>query len=65
MRELASELGAPLGVVLEGGYEPAALARSVRETMRALTDQRLPGPTALEDAPIASALAQVGRYWPL
>jgi acetoin utilization deacetylase AcuC-like enzyme len=65
MRELARELGAPLGVVLEGGYEPAALARSVRETMRALTDQRLPGPAALEDAPIASALAQVGRYWPL
>jgi acetoin utilization deacetylase AcuC-like enzyme len=36
MRELAGELNAPLGVVLEGGYEVDALARSVAATLAAL-----------------------------
>jgi acetoin utilization deacetylase AcuC-like enzyme len=35
-RELAASLGAPVGAVLEGGYEPAALAGSVAATMQAL-----------------------------
>jgi acetoin utilization deacetylase AcuC-like enzyme len=35
-RELAAELGVPLGAVLEGGYEPAALAESVAATMAAM-----------------------------
>ena len=36
MRAVAGELGAPLGCVLEGGYELRALARSVAATMGAL-----------------------------
>jgi acetoin utilization deacetylase AcuC-like enzyme len=36
LRELALRLGVPLGAVLEGGYEPAALADSVAATIAAL-----------------------------
>jgi acetoin utilization deacetylase AcuC-like enzyme len=36
VRELAAQLGVPLGLVLEGGYEPLALADSVVATMAAL-----------------------------
>jgi acetoin utilization deacetylase AcuC-like enzyme len=68
VRTLADELGAPVGAVLEGGYEPAALARSVRETMLALCDQREPRPSEAQpalQAAIEPALEQAGRYWPL
>ena len=37
MRRLGEELEAPLGVVLEGGYELGALARSVAATLEALS----------------------------
>src|SRR6202035_3470817 len=33
VREFAKQLDTPLGAVLEGGYEPAALAQSVLETL--------------------------------
>ncbi len=36
MREVATELGAPVLVCLEGGYDPAALAASVLATIEAL-----------------------------
>lgn len=36
VRELAAELGAPVGAVLEGGYEPEALADSVAATLSGL-----------------------------
>ncbi|HXV05248.1 MAG TPA: histone deacetylase [Solirubrobacterales bacterium] len=36
VRELADSLGAPVGAVLEGGYEPEALAESVEATLAAL-----------------------------
>ena len=37
MRALGEELGAPVGAVLEGGYDLSALADSVAETMEALS----------------------------
>ena len=37
VRGVCEELGVPLGVVLEGGYDLGALARSVAATMEALT----------------------------
>jgi acetoin utilization deacetylase AcuC-like enzyme len=37
MRRVAEELDAPLGAVLEGGYELGALARSVAATLEALS----------------------------
>ena len=36
VRDFGSEHGAPVGAVLEGGYEPEALAASVEATLRAL-----------------------------
>jgi acetoin utilization deacetylase AcuC-like enzyme len=36
VRDFGVEVGAPVGAVLEGGYEPEALAASVEATLRAL-----------------------------
>ena len=62
MRALGEELGAPVGAVLEGGYDLGALADSVAETMEALSG----GPLQPEVArhPLAEDAAEVlGRYW--
>jgi acetoin utilization deacetylase AcuC-like enzyme len=40
VRELCADLGVPLGLVLEGGYELTALARSVELTLRELASTR-------------------------
>jgi acetoin utilization deacetylase AcuC-like enzyme len=61
-RDLAADLDAPLGVVLEGGYEPDALARSLRGALAALTDAQPARPGA---AQVTDAVAQIGRYWEL
>jgi acetoin utilization deacetylase AcuC-like enzyme len=65
VRDLARACGAPVGVILEGGYEPQALAQSLRETLLALGDDRPPRSLAGEDRLTARAIAQVARYWPL
>jgi acetoin utilization deacetylase AcuC-like enzyme len=65
VRELAAGLGAPLGVVLEGGYEPAALAESVLATLGALADAEPAASAAPEPILTARAATHVGRYWPL
>jgi acetoin utilization deacetylase AcuC-like enzyme len=63
VRELGARLGAPVGAVLEGGYEPAALAESVEATMRALGGAGEAG-TAPETAVGDEAAARVSAYWP-
>jgi acetoin utilization deacetylase AcuC-like enzyme len=64
MRALGDELGAPVGAVLEGGYDLRALASSVAETMTALTDGAAPSEVARH--PLAEEAAEVvGRYWEL
>jgi acetoin utilization deacetylase AcuC-like enzyme len=65
VRDLARACGAPIGVILEGGYEPQALAQSLRATLIALGDDRPPRALAGEDALTARAIAHVGRYWSL
>ncbi len=65
VRDFAERLGVPLGVVLEGGYEPAALAESVRETLAALAGEESPRSAAPEALLTARAAAQFARYWPL
>jgi acetoin utilization deacetylase AcuC-like enzyme len=61
---LALAGGAPVGAVLEGGYDVEALVGSVVETMTALTDGG--EPTPVERHPLAEHAAQrLGRYWPL
>jgi acetoin utilization deacetylase AcuC-like enzyme len=65
LRAEAERLRAPIGAVLEGGYEPTALAESVRQTMAALAgDGRAPA-SAPEPQLTGQALARIGRYWPV
>jgi acetoin utilization deacetylase AcuC-like enzyme len=69
VREMALDAGAPLGVVLEGGYNHDVLAECVCATLPALAGEPAPerSMAVREDVdPItARAIAQVGRYWPL
>ena len=65
VRELGAELGAPVGAVLEGGYEPRALAESVEATLRALGGEGEAESIAPDRLLTPRAASQVGRYWPL
>jgi acetoin utilization deacetylase AcuC-like enzyme len=65
VRGLASKLEIPLGAVLEGGYEPAALAVCVRETLAALASDVPAREAAPEPLLTSRAAAQIGHYWPL
>jgi acetoin utilization deacetylase AcuC-like enzyme len=65
VRDFAEDLDVPIGAVLEGGYEPAALAECVRETLMALSGDE-PATSAAPEALLTSrAAARVGHYWPL
>ncbi len=58
LRELGREIGAPILVCLEGGYEPGALASSVLATILALGDDESPESVeavALVDEAVARA----------
>jgi acetoin utilization deacetylase AcuC-like enzyme len=64
MRSLADSVGAPVGAVLEGGYDLPALASSCAASLEALRDGG--SPPSVEAHPLAlEAAAVVGRYWPL
>jgi acetoin utilization deacetylase AcuC-like enzyme len=64
VRALGDEVGAPVGAVLEGGYDLQALADSVAETMAALGGGTLPPGVARH--PLADDVTRVaGRYWEL
>jgi acetoin utilization deacetylase AcuC-like enzyme len=64
-RDLAAQFDAPLGAVLEGGYEPAALAQSVQATLTALSGDE-PARSAAPDSLLTSrAAAHVSHYWSL
>jgi acetoin utilization deacetylase AcuC-like enzyme len=65
VRALAEQVGAPIGVVLEGGYAPAALAASAIATLQALVSEEQPHSAAPEALLTSRAAAQVGHYWPL
>ncbi len=59
------ELGAPVGAVLEGGYDPPALAESVLATIAAL-DGAGEAESIAPDPFVTSRLAaHVGHYWTL
>jgi acetoin utilization deacetylase AcuC-like enzyme len=65
MRRIGDELGAPLGVVLEGGYALDALAASTVATLDAIaTPPPMPGELAIH--PLAQdARARLAAYWDL
>jgi acetoin utilization deacetylase AcuC-like enzyme len=69
VRELASGAGAPLGVVLEGGYNRSVLAECVCATLPALTGDAEPvaelQAPAQPDPILAAAIEHQRRYWPL
>jgi acetoin utilization deacetylase AcuC-like enzyme len=64
VRALGEELGAPVGAVLEGGYDLRALASSVVATMEALTGDGEPR-SVPADSLTETAARQVGQYWEL
>jgi acetoin utilization deacetylase AcuC-like enzyme len=67
LRRAADGVGAPLGVVLEGGYDLGALSRSMAAVMPVLVDGATPGAGAVDVDlhPLArEALGRLGRWWP-
>jgi len=71
VRELGAELGAPVGCVLEGGYDVDALARCVTLTMETLAaggasaHGGAPGLDAIPVHPLATAaLDRLRPFWP-
>jgi acetoin utilization deacetylase AcuC-like enzyme len=65
LRELGRRLGAPVGAVLEGGYDPASMAESVRETMAALGGEGEAVSRPPEPVFTPRAAERIGRYWEL
>jgi acetoin utilization deacetylase AcuC-like enzyme len=65
VRALAEELDVPLGAVLEGGYEPAALAECVLETLVALSGNEPPRSAAPEPFLTSRAASYISHHWPL
>jgi len=65
VRAFAEELDVPLGAVLEGGYEPAALAECVLQTLTALGSDEPPRSAAAEPLLTSRAASYVSHYWPL
>jgi acetoin utilization deacetylase AcuC-like enzyme len=65
VRDFAQRLDVPLGVVLEGGYQPAVLGGCVLETLTALAGDEPPVAAAPEALLTSRAAAQIGRYWAL
>jgi acetoin utilization deacetylase AcuC-like enzyme len=65
VRDMAAEVGAPVGAVLEGGYDPGALAECVLATISALAHDE-PADSIAPDPMITSRIAaHVGHFWTL
>jgi acetoin utilization deacetylase AcuC-like enzyme len=65
VRDLSALTGAPIGVVLEGGYDPSALAESVVAMMRALSDDHAAESIAPDPIYTRGAASHVGHHWDL
>jgi acetoin utilization deacetylase AcuC-like enzyme len=65
VRDAAAEWGAPVGAVLEGGYDLEALADSVAATMAALAGEGEAIQAAPEALLTSRAASHVSHYWPL
>jgi len=65
LRAACDAVGAPLGMVLEGGYDLGALAGSMAALMPVLVDEATPDPGVVERHPLAAgALARLEPFWP-
>ncbi len=65
VRDLAHQADAPIGAVLEGGYDPPALAESVIATMRALGGHDAAESIAPDRIYTRQAASYVGHHWDL
>jgi acetoin utilization deacetylase AcuC-like enzyme len=65
VRDMAAAFGAPVGAVLEGGYQPDALAESVLATMRALGGEGAAESIAPDPIYTSRAALQIAPYWQL
>jgi acetoin utilization deacetylase AcuC-like enzyme len=65
VRDMAKQVGAPLGAVLEGGYDPSALAESTAATLAALGGEGESISAAPEALLTSRAAAGVARHWSL
>ena len=64
-RDLGASLGAPVGAVLEGGYDPDALARSVLATVSALRGDGEAESTAPDPIVTSRVASHVSHFWSL
>ena len=64
LRRAADGVGAPMGLVLEGGYDLGALARSMAALMPVLVGDEPPGVSVERHALADAACARLRRYWP-
>ena len=65
VRDLAQHTHAPIGAVLEGGYDPPALGESVIATMRALGEDDAAESIAPDLIYTRQAASYVGHHWEL
>ncbi len=65
VRDMAATLDAPVGAVLEGGYDPAALTESVMATITALAGVGTSESMAPDPFVSSRAAAHIGHYWTL
>jgi acetoin utilization deacetylase AcuC-like enzyme len=63
--DLAAQVGAPVGAVLEGGYDTAALAECVLATVAALNGEGRSESIAPDPLITSRAAAHVGHFWAL
>ena len=65
LRRACDAIGAPIGLVLEGGYDTGALARSMAALMPVLVADSAPAAEAIERHPLAAgALDRLAAHWP-
>jgi acetoin utilization deacetylase AcuC-like enzyme len=65
VRDFAQAVGAPVGAVLEGGYEPDALAQSVVATIEALQGRGTAESIAPDQIVTPRAASDLGHRWEL
>jgi acetoin utilization deacetylase AcuC-like enzyme len=65
VRDMAAAMGAPVGAVLEGGYDPGVLADCVLATVAALGGEGSAESVAPDPFITSRVAAHVGHYWSL
>jgi acetoin utilization deacetylase AcuC-like enzyme len=65
VRDLAADVGAPVGAVLEGGYDPDALAASVLATVSALRGDGTAESIAPDPIITSRVASHVSQFWSL